>query len=76
MTVNATVSSKGQITLPKAMRKRYGLSNYARVSIKDTGTHIIIEKKPSIEDYYGKLDGFWGKTDPAEDIRAWRNRSK
>lgn len=74
MKMTSTISSKGQITLPKHARDALGIhpGQELEYEIKD-GT-VIVRKRLTIQDYYGKLDGFWGPRDPAEEIREWRDR--
>ncbi len=72
-----TISSKGQITLPSAMRKSLGVKQGDRLRvIESRKSQIVLEKQKSFQDYYGKLDGFWGGEDPAKEIRAWRDRDQ
>jgi len=58
----ATVSSKGQITLPAKMRRRLGVNPHSRISIEQRGLEIVIKPLPRLLD----LEGFLGKTVPNE----------
>jgi AbrB family looped-hinge helix DNA binding protein len=46
--VFATVSSKGQITLPIMARRMLGIKNYDKVSIKTENGRIILQAVPDI----------------------------
>ena len=41
------ISERGQITIPKALRRRYGLSKDTEVEISPTDEGLIIRKKTS-----------------------------
>jgi AbrB family looped-hinge helix DNA binding protein len=43
------VSERGQITLPKNIRTRYGLKANTEVEIMEIDQHIVLRKKPSRE---------------------------
>lgn len=49
----STVSIKGQITLPSAMRKHLGIKNNDKVVIEEKGDLIMIKKAPDIFDFEG-----------------------
>jgi AbrB family looped-hinge helix DNA binding protein len=61
----ATVSSKGQITLPAASRRRLGIKARDRVAIEVVDDAIVIRPVPDFFD----LEGFLGKALPAEEER-------
>lgn len=42
MTIKATVSASGRISLPADIRRRYGLANGGDVVVEDTGDAIVI----------------------------------
>lgn len=71
-----TISSKGQVTLPKKLRTRLGVApgDKLQVDLSQPGK-AVIEPQKTIVDYFGKLDGVWGPVDedPAKTIRAWRD---
>jgi AbrB family looped-hinge helix DNA binding protein len=72
--ITLTVSSKGQITLPKAARQRLGIKPGGQISLKlGRQPKLTIEKAPTIENYYGKFKDFWGSRDPVEEIRELRD---
>ncbi len=61
MTV-ATVSSKGQITLPVAARREAGIQLHDRVFIETRNGEIIVRPVPDLM----KFKGFAGKALPRE----------
>lgn len=51
-----TISSKGQITLPSATRKRLSLHQGDRLSIVTHGRNqVVLEKQKTFKDYIGKF---------------------
>lgn len=50
-----SITSKGQVTLPKKLRDAVGLSTDDRVSFVRKGTDIIIRKEPSLDDVTTKF---------------------
>jgi len=53
METHATI--KGQIVIPSALRRKYGIKNGTKVLIFDAGDHIVL--KPVTEAYYNNLRG-------------------
>ena len=49
------VSAKGQIVIPIALRRKYGIKNGTKIIITDTGNSIIL--KPVNEQYLRNLQG-------------------
>lgn len=75
--ITLTVSSKGQITLPKAARQKLGIVPGQQVRLRlGSQPKVVIEKAPVVQDFYGKFAGFWGDSDPAEEIRALRDNDR
>jgi AbrB family looped-hinge helix DNA binding protein len=64
MTV-ATVSSKGQITLPAAARREAGINFHDRVFIEARNGEIVVRPVPDLM----KFKGFLGKAMPREKER-------
>ena len=56
----STISSKGQITLPAALRRKLGIKAHDRVTVELADTEIVI--KP-VADLF-QLEGFLGKALP------------
>jgi len=61
MTV-ATVSSKGQITLPASARREAGINLHDRVFIESRNGEIVVRPVPDLM----KFKGFAGKAKPRE----------
>jgi AbrB family looped-hinge helix DNA binding protein len=75
--ITVNVSSKGQITLPKAARQRLGVRPGGQVRLKlGAQPKVVLEKQPGVKDYQGKFTGFWGDRDPAEELRERRDSDR
>jgi len=61
----ATVSSKGQITLPAESRRALGIKPHDRVQIELDGDNILVRRAP---DFF-ELKGFLGKALPPDQER-------
>jgi AbrB family looped-hinge helix DNA binding protein len=70
MTV-ATVSSKGQITLPAAARREAGINLHDRVYIESRNGEIVVRPVPDLM----KFKGFAGKALPREVEKEIMERS-
>ena len=68
------VSSKFQIALPAAVRRRLGIKQGDRLLIDVRGNHILLMREP--DDYAAALAGLhadvWSGVDPQEYIRRER----
>ena len=53
--VEATVTSKGQITLPAALRARLGITEGTKVKFIHDGKHTRMEAQKPISAYFGFL---------------------
>ena len=47
------VSQKGQATIPKPLREKFGIETPGEVFIYDEGDRIIVEPVPSLEELHG-----------------------
>ncbi|PSQ43523.1 AbrB/MazE/SpoVT family DNA-binding domain-containing protein [Halobacteriales archaeon SW_7_68_16] len=47
------VSQKGQATIPKPLRKKFGIETPGEVFIYEEGDRIIVEPVPSLEELHG-----------------------
>lgn len=63
----ATVSSKGQLTLPVEARERLGITAGSRVSLRAEGDQIVIERIPDFMTLKGTLGP---ARSPAEEDQA------
>lgn len=39
----SSITSQGQLTIPKLLREKYGISKQAKVHIRDLGSHLEIK---------------------------------
>jgi AbrB family looped-hinge helix DNA binding protein len=60
------VTRKGQITLPVALRRKYGIKEGTKMIVEDCGSGIIFKVVPRLEDLVG-IDA--GKIDLEESLR-------
>jgi AbrB family looped-hinge helix DNA binding protein len=70
----ATVTSKGQTTIPKAIRDGLGLKagDKVRFTLLSDGTVIMRAKKRSIRDLFGALHDPDHPPIPIEEMNPWR----
>lgn len=59
----AVVSSKGQVTLPAAMRAKLGIGPGSHIHFELRGQELIIKPELPMSAYYGMLKGY--DLDPA-----------
>ena len=62
----SAISSKGQITLPAKLRKKFGLRPNDRVVVESTDEGILIRSAGN----FFELDGFLGKGLPRDEERS------
>ena len=58
MQAQAIVSSKGQVTLPSAMRAKLGIDAGSRIRIEVRGKELVIIPELPISAFYGILKGY------------------
>ena len=56
--VEAIVSSKGQVTLPAAMRARLGITAGSHIHFELRGNELVIKPELPMSTYYGMLKGY------------------
>ena len=59
------VTRKGQITVPIALRRKYGIKQGMKITVQDSGSSIVLQVIPRFEDLIG-IDA--GKIDPKKAI--------
>lgn len=68
------ISKRGQITIPKALRDRFGMNHNVEVEITPTRDGLLIHKRTvaehPVERVYAILDGPGGTDDYLEEIRG------
>jgi AbrB family looped-hinge helix DNA binding protein len=67
-----TVSSKGQIVIPKAVRAELNLSEGAKLTVEVRGHEIVLSKEPA----WRKLKGAASGGDLMRDFAAFRKRER
>jgi len=67
-------SIKGQIVLPAALRRKYGIKKGTRIQITDLGDAILL--KPMTEQYLGSLRGSLKGKDGLKILLEERSRDK
>ncbi len=58
MSNTATVSSKGQVKLPAAMRRQLGIEPGSKITFIAGKGELVIRPEPPIGAYYGMLKSF------------------
>ena len=58
MHADAVVSSKGQVTLPAAMRARLGITPGSRIQFEVRGNELVIKPELPMSAYRGILKGY------------------
>ena len=58
MKAQAIVSSKGQVTLPSAMRAKLGIDAGSRIRFEVRGKELVIIPELPISAFYGILKGY------------------
>lgn len=58
MQADAIVSSKGQVTLPAAMRVKLGILPGSRIQFEVRGNELVIKPELPMSTYYGMLKGY------------------
>ena len=68
MKVEAIVSSKGQVTLPAAMRAKLGIQPGSRICFEVRGGELVIKPELPMSAYYGMLKDYdLGDTEPPKE---------
>lgn len=68
------VSEKGQATIPKALRERFGIDTPGRVYIYEDEGRIVVEPLPSVEEMQGIRAGTYERGEVLEHLREMRER--
>ena len=67
------VSKKGQATIPKELRERFGIETPGRVFIHEEGGKIIVEPLPSVDEMEGVHAG---RYEPGEVLERLRDMAE
>jgi len=66
--VEAIVSSKGQVTLPAAMRAHLGIRAGSHIHFEVRGQELVIKPEVPMSAYYGMLKGYdLGEIEPEKE---------
>lgn len=58
MQIRATVSTKGQVTLPAAMRAKLGIQAGSHINFELRGQELVIKPELPMSAYYGMLKDY------------------
>jgi len=62
-----TITSKGQVTIPKHLREKYGLNEHTEIEFIDEGSTIRIVKKGTSRTVVDSVYGILGQTNAHTD---------
>ena len=70
------VSKKGQATIPKDLRERFGIDTPGKVLIHEEGGKIVVEPLPSVEEMQGAHAGRYKQGEVLEHLREMKEGDK
>ena len=70
------VSKKGQATIPKELRERFGIDTPGKVLIHEEDGKIVVEPLPSVEEMQGVHAGRYEKGEVLEYLREMTDEDK
>jgi AbrB family looped-hinge helix DNA binding protein len=70
------VSSKGQATIPKALRERFDIETPGKVRIREENGKIVVEPVPPVEAMQGVHSGRYEDGEVTEHLRAMTESDK
>ncbi len=70
------VSQKGQATIPKALREKFGIETPGEVFVYEEGDRIVIEPVPSIDELHGIHAGDHESGEVLEKVRQQKEDEK
>lgn len=70
------VSKKGQATIPKDLRERFGIETPGKVHIHEEEGKIVVEPLPSVEEMQGVHAGRYEKGTVIEHLREMKEEDK
>lgn len=70
------VSKKGQATIPKDLRERFGIETPGKVLIHEEEGKIVVEPLPSVEEMQGVHAGRYEKGEVLEHLREMKDEDK
>lgn len=70
------VSKKGQATIPKELRERFGIETPGKVLIHEEDGKIVVEPLPSVEELQGVHAGRYERGEVLEHLREMSEEDK
>ena len=70
------VSKKGQATIPKELRDRFGIETPGRVFIHEEAGKIVVEPLPSVDEMRGAHAGRYERGEVLEHLREMKDEDK
>lgn len=71
-----SLSSKYQVVIPKAARKKMGIDRAGKLSVsKITDNEITFRKEPELEDFFGAFKDAFGP-EPTKALRKMRDEDR
>ena len=70
------VSQKGQATIPKPLREKFGIETPGEVFIYEQGNRIIVEPVPSLEELHGIHAGDHDPGEVLAKVREMKDEEK
>ena len=70
------VSKKGQATIPKELRERFGIETPGKVFIHEEEGKIVVEPLPSVEEMQGVHAGRYEKGEVLQHLREMKAEDK
>lgn len=70
------VSKKGQATIPKELRERFGIETPGKVLIHEEDGKIVVEPLPSVEEMQGVHAGRYEKGDVLKHLQEMKKEDK
>jgi AbrB family looped-hinge helix DNA binding protein len=70
------VSQKGQATIPKSLREKFGIETPGEVFIYEEGDRIIVEPVPSLEELHGIHAGEHERGEVLAQVRKLKDEEK
>jgi AbrB family looped-hinge helix DNA binding protein len=70
------VSRKGQATIPKELRERFGINTPGKVLIHEEDGKIVVEPLPAVEELQGVHAGRYEKGEVLEQLREMNETDK
>lgn len=70
------VSKKGQATIPKELRERFGIETPGKVLIHEEGGKIVVEPLPSVEEMQGVHAGRYEEGEVLEHLQEMKDEDR